>query len=697
MLETMLIKQGFCLITALLITSSGWAASYQEQYDSLKNEIEDSLPGVSSFKEVDFEQALEAEQASKKDLKAAETLKDKLKEAKALVGHAKGKWIGGANKGIKDAEAQLKAAQNQEEREAAEAELEKWQKDLEAGQQALKERQEALDQLDAKDIASALTNARQAVEQAQENTVKATEALGLASVLDNDNFDRQLARFIVLHEATPEKLEAYASQSSAHRQRIERMLSDDALLIQMGVADGAAGGDYGRSMEIYETIQKECNDAAEGTLQRLALAISLEHAVPRGQRNAVGAVDARAFVDPVKRYHSYKKAFLAQELDPAFQYLTVWDMRMVVNGEEPDEISAWGREMLRNYRPDHVTTSDQRWRYVGLVRTDIPYGSEVNQYDKDELQFFQNILMNGGVCGRRAFIGRFILRAFGVPTTARPQTGHAALVRWTPDGWVTCLGGGWGAGWTRTLYGVDRNFLATTQARALGDSFMKVKRAHWIGDVMEEPRVYGFHTRNKKVPSPGFWNAVALNTQRALIANAETLAPVGEEIAEADDAREALLFSDTEMTKKDREVDIDRSGVIRIPAVATREPGESTKKIKFLPSTLGGFQLLYARGGNPEDFEYRIDAPRSGLYTLTARVVTPSWQQKLLISVNDDEEAVELELPHTVGLWEETKPIQLQLKRGKNTLRFSHTTSGKPKGFAIHELTLSPSSDLTGY
>jgi len=63
-------------------------------------------------------------------------------------------------------------------------------------------------------------------------------------------------------------------------------------------------------------------------------------------------------------------------------------------------------------------------------------------------------LVNGGVCGRRAFFGRFILRAFGVPTTRRPQIGHAALVHWTPDGWVINLGANWG--WGTTPFGVDQ-------------------------------------------------------------------------------------------------------------------------------------------------------------------------------------------------------------------------------------------------
>lgn len=73
---------------------------------------------------------------------------------------------------------------------------------------------------------------------------------------------------------------------------------------------------------------------------------------------------------------------------------------------------------------------------MALVCSDIPHDSEDNQFDEPDLQFFQNILENGGVCSRRAFIGRFPVRARGVPTIARPQPGHASLACWTPDGWV---------------------------------------------------------------------------------------------------------------------------------------------------------------------------------------------------------------------------------------------------------------------
>jgi hypothetical protein len=199
-----------------------------------------------------------------------------------------------------------------------------------------------------------------------------------------------------------------------------------------------------QAAKIYADIRQANPRAAEGVLQRLALAVSLEHAVPVKQGNPAAATDAPAVVDPLKRYQHYEKAFLAGELDPAFKDMSVWELRNVVNGDEPDEILAWGREMLRNYRPDHVLNPDMGWRYSRAVTTDVKYGSQNVKDDLPTLQQYQNIICNGGICGRRAFFGRFILRAFGIPTAARPQRGHAALARWTPNGWVVNLGAGLG-------------------------------------------------------------------------------------------------------------------------------------------------------------------------------------------------------------------------------------------------------------
>ena len=150
-------------------------------------------------------------------------------------------------------------------------------------------------------------------------------------------------------------------------------------------------------------------------------------------------------------------------------------------------------------KQDHIATSDNRWRYVKAVKTDVQYGSQDNKKDRPTLQRYQNIIMNGGVCGRRAFFGRFILRSFGIPTTARPQRGHATLVHWTSDGWVICLGATWGWGWTS--YGQDIDFVLHTQARKVERSFPQVLRAQWAGAAAGEKRAFGFHAG-----ATGFWN-----------------------------------------------------------------------------------------------------------------------------------------------------------------------------------------------
>jgi len=664
-------------------------AGYAGQLKDLQAQLKAVLPSVHTQKLEALAKAREAEQAAEAELEAAQQQFGKIGHAQGLVGHAKNKWIGSADKGIAKAQAQLKAAKTDAERAAAQADLEKWQKNREEGLQALNERQALLDAALSEEPALRKRQeaAQAALAKAQADTLKATEALGLANLLASSKLDGQLARLVVLTEATPRGLAVFAAQGQAQEALVAKLLADETLMLQMLVADGANGGNYGQAMTIYTDIQQASAKAGEGVLQRLALAVALEHAVPVRQTNPSAVKDtAPATVDPVQRYLHFEKAFLAGELDPAFKTLSVWDYRFVVDGDEPDAILAWGREMLRSYRPDHVTTDDYKWRYVAAVRTDVQYGSQYNKYDKPELQDYQNMLMNGGVCGRRAFFGRFILRAFGIPTTARPQPGHAALVHWTPDGWVANLGAGWGAGTTKTRYTKDLDFLATTQARTLGDKFMQVKRAQWIGNVMGETPVYGFEGK----VTPGLWYGVSLYRQRAMIAESKavTLAAVGEELGEANESSVEYAFVSPSVSEADRKISVDAKGVITIPASATSNPTKSTGKILFMPSNLGGMQLHYNRTGAAQDFEYTVDVPKAGAYTLTARVACPTWGQLLVVTPKGGA-PVEIALPLTVGLWGQTEPVTIKLAAGKTVLTFSRT-GDNIRGLSIKDFTLTP-------
>jgi hypothetical protein len=109
-----------------------------------------------------------------------------------------------------------------------------------------------------------------------------------------------------------------------------------------------------------------------------------------------------------------------------------------------------------------------------------------------------------------------------------------------------------------------------------------------------------------------------------------------------------------------------------------------------MDSVLGGKQLHYSRGASGAVFAYTIDAPAAGRYALTARVVTPSWHQSLMLTTNGAREPVEILLPYTVGMWDKTAPVTVALNKGWNVLRFTRKSEGYEKGFSIRDFTLTP-------
>lgn len=294
-----------------------------------------------------------------------------------------------------------------------------------------------------------------------------------------------------------------------------------------------------------------------------------------------------------------------------------------------------------------------------LVRTEVRYGTEGVKHDLPELQQYQNILMNGelkcrkgcvhsiplpkikhqlilapfrnvcciqivgGVCGRRAFIGRFILRAFGIPTAARPSKGHGALCHWTLDnGWVVNLGGNWGAGWTKTRYKEDVDFLATTQARCYdSEAYWRVKRAQWIGDVQGEKPIYGAHDKAEAGP----WYGLSLEIQQEIIDHKKpgaanpplpknhitTLAQNIEAKPLAKDAK-AISYSS-------------QSGEIVIHAASFENP-RKTKDVHVMPSFDhgGGTLQIYL----PPFEAQGLTVLRGGTWKQDATVIYSGWRLK---------------------------------------------------------------------
>ncbi len=673
--------------TPLTATGEKLQAQYAAMLTALQTEIAKPLPNVPETKKADLVKAREALKVTETAANTAQSSQAKINTAKALVAHAKNKWIGGAEKGIAAAQAALKKATTEAARDAAKNDLAKWQANKQDGIKALQERQKALDQalLDEANVNAKSKASQAALAQAQANEWKAIESIlaDLQPILSSDKLDAQLIRGTVLAKATPRGLAEFAQQGKEQAALVDQLLADDNLMKQMLIAGGAEFGKYGPAMEIYTAIQKASPKARDGVFQRLALATSLEHAVPIKQSNALTATDAPTIVDPVKRYLHYEKAYLDGELDPAFKNFSVWEYRMVVGCDAPDSILAWGREMLRNYRPDHIYNPDYGWRYSGTVRTEVKYGSECVKDDLPSLNVYQNIPKDGGVCGRRAFFGRFILRSFGIPTWGVTQKAHAAVGHWTPKGWVVNLGAGFQHSWwdkdESPRSGSD--FLLETQARTQPKEYLKVLRAQWVSHIFGEQE---FNDRKRVVG--GFWSNMAHFQARTIAINTKAVAlgPLGQELGEANesDAAKAKTVPKVAITAADQKLNVNKDGVITIPSVACNKP---TGPVAAMKSFSGGMQL-HASGGFKA--QYVIDAPQAGKYTLAARVATVHEGQKFLFAANDANSAVEVAVPYSIGMWQQSNPIEVVLVTGLNVLQVALKEGSR--GVAIKDFTLTP-------
>lgn len=668
---------------ALDATGQKLQERYAAELKALQTDIAKALPAIDGQKQADFTAARKAVRDAKAVVKKTEEPLGKISAAKGAVGHAKGKWIGGAEKGIADTQEKLRKAATDAERKAAQEELEKWQKNKEDGLKALAERQAALDaaKADEAKYKAAHETAKATLSAAEAAELKAAMALleEAMPMLSSDKLDASLVKCAVLAQATPAGLAEFAQQGPEQEALVAGLLADTALMKAMLEAGGPKGGKYGPAIRIHSDILKASPRAKDGILGRLALGTCLTHAVPIKQRNAVALTNAPSIVDPVKRYLHYEKAYLDGELDPAFKTMSAWECSMIVNSYAPDHILAWGREMLRNYRPDHILNPEYGWRYSGVVRTDITYRHSQEYTDTDTLDLFQNIIRNGGICGRRAFFGRYICKSFGLPTWGVAQKAHAALGRWTPSGWVVNFGAGWEHSWgtpEETEPGRrGSDFVLEARSREYPLEYIKVLRAQWVGKALSEPRY-----DSTKEGSGGLWNVMALFQKKAIVAGAKPVQveALGTELGEADESAEsrALAVAKATVTDADRKIVTAPDGVITIPAAAFTGG-------QLMNSFLGGQQM--SCGAN---FTCAVEVPSPGDYTLSARVVTVQDNPDLQLAVSGAKAPVSIPLPYTCGQWQQTSPVKVSLAKGLNQLKFTRPAGSR--GLTVKDITLTP-------
>jgi len=716
------------VVVELTPTGKELETKYAGMLETLKADLVKQLPAIDQAKVAAWLEAVKAEEGPANDATAKARIVAKMKAVEGNLRNLE-EQLKFAPKTLEDAKEELSRSrargvenpEKQKELASAESFLARREKEHKALLAGIEKAKADIKDAEAKlpEAIKAAEAAKQVHQKALDNTWKAMDALGANAILGSSALDTKLAQYVILKDATPRGLAEFAQQTPENQKLVEQLLADKDLMLQMLVADGAAGGKYGQAMKIYTDIQKASPKAKEGIFQRLAMAVSLAHATPIVNRNRptgaegleasdTGTGDNSAkFIDPVQRYLSYEKWYEAGELQKGFKDLSVWNLRRVVDCADPDEILAWGRQMLHTLRPECIPDDADTLVFVDVINKEIAYGSGGLVNDLKDKHFMQNILANGGICGRRGFFCRFILQAFGVPSTERVEPGHSTVTLWHPSGWQTMLGGGWGKsnrGYYSKMggggggYGADVNFLTSSQAREDQAAYIKVKRAQWIGSLVGESWkpgliTYSGKTRGPNPPKPGevvkptFWSDLALHEQRRIIAGLES--------AKArTPAAPAVARKAPAATGK---ITVDDKGVINIPSAACSSPVESTKSlyhggytdlIAFVKDSRSGETRLHlSRYAKQSDtFEYTFDAPKAGKYQLAASVATPMPKHRLFASANGGAE-VEFPLPYTVGLWGKTEPVEIELNAGKNVLKFHG-----PARVTVGTFTLTPAS-----
>jgi len=694
------------VVVELTATGKALEAKYVGMLETLKADLTKQIPASDQAKVDAWRAAIQAEEAPAKEANTKARLVEKLQGAEGNLRELEEKLKLAPNT-IEDAKAELERA-----RARGEEDPEK-QKILANSEQWLKSRQRDMDKISGQINAAkasvekakielpaaieAAKVAKEAHEKATAATWKAMDALGMNIILNSDKLDGKFAQFMVIKDATPKGLAEFAQQSPEHEKLVQGLLDNKDLMIQMLVADGPSNGKYGEAMKLYSDIQKACPKAKEGFFQRLALATSISHASPIQKRISSTAEKSTdpSTIDPMQRYLSYEKWYLAGELQPNFKDLSVWNLAYAVNSADPDEALAWAREMVRAMRPDCIPAGNDTSVYVEFVDKEVAYGSGEVTNDRPNLAFMQNVLANGGICGRRGFFMTFVLQAFGVPAIERIEPGHSTLGHWHPEGWQTRMGGNWGRGpkgygrmgGRARPYGSDVQFLASSQARENAAEFMKVKRSQWIAAVAGETFKPGLVTPDAPPPKPGqivkptFWSDLALQEQRRIIAKQKPWTRV--------------ITATTKAPGPTGKVSVGADGVITIPAAACSSPTENlvflwhgglSDQISFVKDNTSGAVRVnfsrYAKEGN--QIEYTLDAPKGGKYKLAADAAVPKWGQRLIVTANGGT-PVEMPLPYTIGLLGKSEPITIELKVGKNVLKFRG-----PARATLGEFTLTP-------
>ena len=337
-------------------------------------------------------------------------------------------------------------------------------------------------------------------------------------------------------------------------------------------------------------------------------------------------------------------------------------------------------------------------------------------------------------------MGRFICKAFGIPTWGVREPGHAAMSRWTPnEGWVVCLGAEMSYAWWEDQCGLYFQLEATARKacaaptpddpngiRTNVDYGEKVMALEWIADIMGESEQ---QVKRGCLADPmALWRSLSLMQRRRLSQKVKPPTSLKSETPTSHGGegcnrrhRSGHHQSHRVVSQLDKILALNAAtveevvqfdaGTILIPA-ASCDKEKHNGNVIIMDSFLGGKQLFLNQDGC---VAYTLPDPPSGKYELSCRFVTvhdAKVKPPLQLTIDSGETCNVMEdsgwemvhgtlrscytvdLPYTKGMWDETRPIVVDLPSDTSTCKISLTRDKSAMGMAMKSIKLVPVTDL---
>lgn len=516
-----------------------------------------------------------------------------------------------------------------------------------------------------------------------------------ATLLKDSAFVSVLDQRQLIAKIGADKLGAFAKADPANQAFLTWLLKNTPameLYLEGAVPIGLAAREANNytlntsSLETWKKILKADPDAKDGLYLKMAIALALASPIPGGAGSAATSEDA------IARYQHYKAAHQKKELMPSFDKLTVWEYTKVLPSGASNADLTWVREMVNTFRPDLridervVETTSLVWRRAAPPKF----------YPNGGYQDFKNVLSGGGKCGPRSSWSVMVCRAFGIPAIGVGQPAHACVAYKSANPMLQPQPGstwkvGFGRGWeVSKLEGITGpEFLAGVEKRSDAAKFSTVEHLRWLAGALktkDHSTAYMEVARriNDSIAGVKTDLTASLKPDEAEADPGVKAAALGKS---AQSSAKATLTNNAPATLKMA------SDTLLVEAASFTQTGGKiswggqSPHVLVHDSYTGGKQIYFQQQMNEQWADYSFEVPKAGNYQIIMKTACINDDQLLEVCSGSSVIAT-VPIANTFGLWEETKPVELKLERGKQTLRLQTPVANHKRGIALKSFEL---------